>query len=190
MSKLIIRSQKGDEFKLNVTQFRSPMSAQISSVQTHTMLQHFPIRAGQPDIQFTVLFRSNNDKHDFQSFVRRHQVGARDDAEGEITLWWPQRNIENWTGYIMQFQVLERRFIYAPSAQFGVALVDSLLSQRTRLFSSGAQFLAILGPQDPDIYAITGVTSVDAMLTPPTMPSSARGGAGASGTASVPGGVR
>ena len=64
------------EFTLNVLQFRSPMSAAINSVQTRTMLQHFPIRCGQPDIEFTVQFARRQEKTVFQAFVREHQVKA------------------------------------------------------------------------------------------------------------------
>lgn len=163
------------------------MSAGITSVQTHEMTQHFPIRAGQPDIQFTVLFRSNEARQKFQSFVRKHQVNARNDIEGEVTLWWPERNIENWAGYIMDMQVAEKRFVYAPSLQFGVTLVTSLLSERTRLFSSGSAIDAILGKQNPILpseNAYQTGTGQDGMLKLPTSPS---GGVGGGGLASVSG---
>ena len=157
MSKLILTGYNGLEFELNVTQFRSPMSAQISSAQTRTMLQHFPIRCGQPDIQFTVQFPNLELKHRFQNFVRDHQIRARDITEdwgGHVTLFWPQRNIENWTGYITGFKVIERRFEYAPVVTFGVDLIDSLMSMRTTVSSSSARFEAIYGPQIPDYDAI------------------------------------
>ena len=177
MSQLVIKGHRGKEFKLNVTQFRSPMSASITSVQTRTMMQHFPIRAGQPDINFTVKFASNQDKHDFQAFERDHQINAQSHSgdktgdQGMITLWWPERNIENWTGYIVEFRVVEARFIYAPSVTFGVALIDSLMSARTTISSVGSGWTSIWGPQIPP-WQVTNPGEPDNALVPPTPPSS------------------
>lgn len=174
MSQLVVKGHAGKQFKLNVTQFRSPMSASIDSVQTKKMLQHFPIRAGQPDINFTCVFRNMEDKHLFQAFVRDHQVNAQTDTtelKGMVTLWWPERNIENWTGYIVEFHIVESRFIYAPKVTFGVFLVDSLMSERTRMASFGSLWTAILGPQIP-AYGGPGPLDIDAILRPPTPPSS------------------
>lgn len=147
MSRLQLTGHAGARFELNVTQFRSPMSAAINSVQTHTMLQHFPIRCGQPDIEFTCRFTSLDEKHQFQNFVRQHQVNAINDSKGNVTLFWPERNIENWTGFITNFAVNERRFEYAPQVTFGVDLVDSMMSERTSASSFGASFDAIFGSQ-------------------------------------------
>lgn len=171
MSQLLIKGHKGQEFKLNVIQFRSPMSAAIDSVQTKTMLQHFPIRAGQPDINFTCRFPSIQDKHLFQAFVRDHQINAQTDENGMVTLWWPERNIENWTGYIVDFRVREARFEYAPTATFGVALIASLMSERTKMSSFGSSWTSIWGPQIPP-YAGPGPLDIVNILRPPTPPSS------------------
>jgi hypothetical protein len=152
VSQLVLTGYDGREFKLNVVQFRSPMSSQITSVQTHTMLQHFPIRCGQPDIQFTVQFPNLDLKHRFQNFVREHQVKALEVTEnygGHVTLFWPQRNIVGYTGFITNFKVIERRFEYAPMVTFGVDLVDSLMSTRTQVSSTAPGFPAVYGPQIP-----------------------------------------
>ena len=173
MSKLVVKGHRGKQFKLNVTQFRSPMNAQITSAQTKTMLQHFPIRAGQPDINFTVKFRSQSDKHDFQTFVRDHQLNAQNEdgsLRTAVTLWWPERNIENWTGHIVEYRVVERGFRDpAPSVTFGVALIDSLMSEHTRLASFGSSWTAIWGPQIP---AYQGPLDDDSILRPPSPPTS------------------
>lgn len=150
MSQLLLTSHDGYQFALNVTQFRSPMSSGINSVQTHTMLQHFPIRAGQPDIQFTVLFRGQDEKHEFQNFVRQHQQQALTETPAnirDVNLLWPERNIMNWTGYITSFRVDERRFVTAQSVTFGVDLVNSLLSARTTVSSTGTPYQNVFGPQ-------------------------------------------
>lgn len=159
MSKMTLRGHRGVEFKLNVTQFRSTMSAAITSAQTRTMAQHFPVRAGQPDIQFTVQFRSIDDKHKFQNFVRDHQrysltadhsKAGRDQA-GMVTLTWPQRGIDGWQGYITSLSVREARFEYAPRITFGVLLIGSMLSIRTYVNSRGGNnYSDIIANQLPD----------------------------------------
>lgn len=154
MSKLILRGHNGAEFKMVVTQFSSPMSATINTVQTRRMAHHFPIRAGQPDIQFTAQFTSQDAKHEFQNFVRDHQMNALDDkytdsatSSGAVTLLWPERNIDSWTGYIVDVPVQEVRFDYAPKLTFGVMLVDSLMGQRTFGASLGSSADSIFGIQ-------------------------------------------
>lgn len=157
MSQLILRGHNGARFELNVTQFRSPMSASINSVQTRTMMHHFPIRAGQPDIQFTVHFASVEEKHKFQNFVREHQKNTQKAQytsgpleRGAVTLMWPERDILDWTGYIVSMPVREPRFEYAPKVTFGIALLDSLMSVTTTQASLGSSFWTIAGPQIPD----------------------------------------
>lgn len=156
MSQLVLRGHDGSRFDLNITQFRSPMSASINSVQTRTRQHHFPIRAGQPDIQFTAHFTSVDEKHRFQDFVREHQLHARMASygptstvyrRGAVTLMWPRRNIENWTGYITSLPVREPRFEYAPRVTFGVTLMDSLMSATTTQASLGNSWWSIRGPQ-------------------------------------------
>ena len=174
MSKMILRGHRGAEFKLNVTQFRATMTSQIDTVQTRTMAHHFPVRAGQPDIQFTAQFRSIDDKHAFQNFVRDHQRNSQVadqtpnhfDNSGMVTLFWPERGITNWTGYITSLPVREARFDYAPRVTFGVMLVGSMLSERTYTTSLGNAFdLSVianqLGPYVP---------RPEDFLRPPTVP--------------------
>lgn len=177
MSKLIVKGHDAKRFELNIIQFRSPMSAAINSVQTRTMMHHFPIRAGQPDIQFTAHFASIADKHEFQDFVRSHQRNALNDkygssstSSGAITLLWPERNIDNWTGYIISMPIREARFEYAPKVTFGVALVDSLMSERTFNLSLGNSFWTILG--DAISAYIPRPGDIDGLIQLPSVPSS------------------
>ncbi len=177
MSKLIVKGHDANRFELNVTQFRSPMSASINSVQTRKMMQHFPIRAGQPDIQFTVQFPSIDAHHKFRDFVRDHQRNALVDqygssaaSTGAVTLLWPERYINNWTGYIVSMPGREVRFEYAPRITFGVALVDSMLSSRTFNLSLGNSFWSVLG--DAISAYIPDANDIDGQLTPPSIPAS------------------
>lgn len=163
MSKLEVTGTGGVKFKLNITQFRSPMVSSINSAQTRTMLQHFPVRCDQPDIQFTTKFRDYAAKHQFQNFVRLHQIAARETPNvNMVYLWWPERGIENWSGYITGFNVAERRREIAPSVTFGVALVDSMMSRRTMITSVASFWDAIVGPQIPNY---------DPLLQPPVQTS-------------------
>jgi len=178
LSKLIIKGHDGNRFELNVVQFRSPMSARITTAQTRNMAHHFPIRAGQPDIQFTVVFRSISDHHDFRDFVRDHQRNALNDkyssasvSGGKITLLWPERDIINWTGYIVSMPVTEARFSYAPRVTFGVALMDSLMSERTFNASLGNDFWTVVG-QEIAAY-IPDPQDVSNSFKMPTLPSAA-----------------
>ena len=177
MSLLILRGHDGREFKLVITQFSSPMSATINSAQTRKMMNHFPIRAGQPDIQFTTQFTSLAERSDFYKFVRDHQLNALEDryndsasSTGVVTLMWPERDIKNWTGYIVDVPVEEARFDYAPRLTFGVMLVDSLLSARTFGASLGASADTIFGIQIPDY--IPDAEDISNWFQLPTLPAS------------------
>lgn len=176
MSQLIMIGQDGSEHKLNVTQFESVMSAQIDSVQTASILQHFPIRCGQPDIQFTVQFRGRAEHIAFQDFVLKHQRTSRvREGDGCVTLWWPQRNIENWTGFITEWRAVHRKGVYAPKVTFGVSLMDSLMSEKTTISSFASNWRSIWGPQvssyhDRDSWYEDAVAPDD-MLQQPSQPS-------------------
>ncbi len=179
MSKLTVRGHDGARFELNIVQFRSPMSASINSVQTRRMAHHFPIRAGQPDIQFTAHFASIQDKHDFQNFVRDHQLNTLNDryssasaSDGAITLSWPERDIKDWTGYIVTMPVREARFEYAPRVTFGVALMDSMMSERTYNSSMGSSFWSVVG-QVLSAY-IPDPEDIESFFQPPIPPASLR----------------
>lgn len=174
MSQMILRGHKGAEFKLNVTQFRSTMNADITTVQTRKMAHHFPVRAGQPDVQFTVQFRSIDDHHAFRDFVRDHQRNSQTadhsptarDNSGMVSLFWPERGIKDWKGYITSLPVREARFDYAPRLTFGVMLTTSMLTERTYNSSLGNSFfLSIIANQVPILNLIE-----DSFIQLPTTP--------------------
>lgn len=143
MSQLLIANNAAN-WKLNIIQFNSPIYNEVSSSQTKVMAMHFPIRCNQPEIQFNVQFRSENEYENFQRFVRAHQQDALQHAN-LVTLNWPERNINNWTGVIKKFQAGGKRFNFAPQASFTVDLVDSLVSSRMELVSEGLLWQTIYG---------------------------------------------
>lgn len=143
-------------WQMNVLTFSSPIYGSISSAQTKKMQMHFPIKSTQPELQLSVIFRSEKEFEDFQKFVRSHQQHSSADAS-LVTLSWPEFNINNWTGVIKNFRCGGMRRNYAPRATFTVDLVDSMVSSRTSSASLGV---------DPS--TIYGAGMPDGVLTPPS----------------------
>ena len=116
------------------------------------MLQHFPIRCGQPDIQFTCTFRS----HGPEAQVPELRARASDPRAGHqprttrrtSTCSGPNATSRTGPATSPAFKVVERRFEYAPVVTFGVDLVDSLMSQRDQgLLHQAVDIMAIISPQ-------------------------------------------
>lgn len=153
MSRLKLRGL-GETWDMNVLAFNAPIVSQITSVQTRPMLQHFPIKVNQPEIELTVMFNSEREFERFQAFVRRHQVNAQRLAtlgidQGLITLWWPEREIRNWTGVIQNFRAGGARRNYAPVVKISITLVTSMVATRTDIASWAMNFLTIAGFGSP-----------------------------------------
>ncbi|QDH91756.1 hypothetical protein SEA_PHRAPPUCCINO_81 [Mycobacterium phage Phrappuccino] len=140
----------GVEHTLACTSFQTTLFSEMSTVQTKEMQQHFPIKAQQPAVTFNVVFPSERDFEDFQKFVRRHQQAALHSwPNPQITLWWPERNIQNWTGIIKDFRAGGQRFNPMPRAQLSVDLIDSVYSTRTELASMAQTIWAVAGYGSP-----------------------------------------
>jgi len=180
VSQLRLTSRYAGTFYMNVTSFQSPIFQSIVGVQTKTMHHWFPIKTNQPEIQFSVQFANEHDYEKFQQYVRNSQVASLVQSEQPwVTLWWPERSIQNWTGFIKEFQCGGERFDPAPKASFTVELVESMVSQRAVLSSVGADFWNLLGVELP---------WVDKILQQPVPPSSqARGSDEAAPTSRPPG---
>lgn len=148
MSRLLI-STSSAAWQMNVLSFSSPIYGTVTSAQTKKMAMHFPIKYTMPEIQFSVVFRSEKEFEDFQQFVRAHQQDASANAN-LVTLYWPQFDITNWTGVIKSFRCGGMRRNYAPKASFTVDLVDSLASSRTDAASLGVDPATIYGAGMPD----------------------------------------
>lgn len=121
-------------------------------MQTRKTQRHFPIKANQHVADFLVQFRSEGEYEDFQQFVRDNQVDAlRDGRTPGVQLWWPERNINNWTGVIKgPFRAGGMRFNPSPRAEFTVDLIDSMVSTRTFASSFAATWQTIAGLGSPD----------------------------------------
>ncbi len=142
----------GLSIELNCLQFSSPLMSSISSMQTRTSQRHFPVKANQHVADFLVQFRNEKEYEDFQQFVRDNQVDAlRNGRTPGVQLWWPERNINNWTGVIKgPFRAGGMRFNPSPRAEFTVDLIDSMVSTRTFASSFASTWQTIFGAGSPD----------------------------------------
>lgn len=147
MSHLYVRSPTlGVEFKLNCLAFSTILSSQMSSVQTKKMMHHFPIKAQQPEVSFDLIFSSEKEYERFWRFTRAHQQAAINSwPNPEVTLWWPERDIVNWSGLIKNFRAGGARRNYTPRAKLTVDLINSVFTQRTDIASIASTIWAVAG---------------------------------------------
>jgi hypothetical protein len=140
MSQLQILTNNFGNFNLNVLSFSSPMSSSIGGAQTKRNKRWYPNKVGQPDLQLSVQFVSEKDYETFQEFVLASQKWVLEVSTGApmVYLNWPERNINNWSGIIKEFQGGGQRANPAPRADFSVELVDSFVSAYTEQGSIGA----------------------------------------------------
>jgi hypothetical protein len=151
MSRLVIKTTYAGDFTMNVLKFSAPMFGTMLSGQTKRATMYFPIKAQQPELELDVIFVSVAEYMRFQDFVRATQLnGLSNDVEPGITLWWPQRNITNWTGVIRNFRAGGERFVYAPKARLTIDLIDSFVSTRTTITSVAPIFDTVYGLGMPD----------------------------------------
>lgn len=143
MSQLIVTSNI-QQFTMNVTGFSSPIYGSISSAQTNTEAVYFPTKMSQPDIQFDVQFASVADFTNFGLFVHNHQQNALL-TSNPVTLNWPERNINNFSGFIQKFQTGGAKALYAPTGRFVVSLVSSTVSSRTIVASIANPWFTVYG---------------------------------------------
>jgi len=141
MSQMRLTCEGVGSIMIKSTGFRSPMTGTISSAQTKMMLQHFPVRASQQNIVFNVITNGWPELRKIQDFVRAHQRRAMATAaHPEIILWWPERGIQNWSGFIEKMPAGDKRFNIAPKFDLEFFLVDSLLSEKTYGSSLASDF--------------------------------------------------
>jgi hypothetical protein len=143
MSQLIVTNLT-QQFTMNVTGFSSPIYGSISSAQTNSMAVYFPTKMSQPDIQFDVQFASIIDFTAFSLFVNGHQQTALLTST-PVMLNWPERNINNFTGFIQKFQAGGAKAIYAPTARFTVSLINSTVSTQTIVASVANPWFTVYG---------------------------------------------
>lgn len=172
MSKLRMMSQGlGTSYDLNVLAFTAPIRANITTVQTRLMTQHFPVKVDQPEVEFDVIFRSEQEFEKFQAFVRAHQLKALTNfTHPGVTLFWPERDIRNWTGLIKQFVAGGARRNYAPHAKINISLIDSFVAKRTDVMSAVSVWQTIVGQGMLD--GILSLPTLGNLVRDPTLGSS------------------
>jgi len=146
VSQLRVSGVGQPDFYLNVVSFNSPISGEIRGVQTKTQAQYFPIKAFQPDLVCSVVFPSEAVWEQWQDWARTNMVNSQSSNSTGlpgVTLNWPERNINNWTGIIPVTKAGGMRWNYAPRTQVEFQLVVSLVSnlQVFQSFASGWQGL-------------------------------------------------
>lgn len=162
---------------LRVIQFNSPMVGTFSTSQTKQSRHHWPIKAAQAQLQLQVQFRNWDEYDRLQKFVRAHHKRSLLTVQyPEVTLYWPERNINNWTGLIQKLEAGDERFNIAPRAVIGVVLIDSMLSDKTFSASMGESYVKWYESDigDPDIQP----PPTTSRPTIPAPPESNEGGTG------------
>lgn len=127
------------EYVAKVLSFSSDSNANINSVQTQRMQQHFPFKVVQPNLSLTLQMRDKHESYRFQRFVRISQGSALSRAS-LVNLFWPQRSMNDWKGVIMSVQAGEKVGDTSPVLMVEITLVDSMVSQRTWASSEGSDF--------------------------------------------------
>lgn len=164
MSNLRMSCEGLGSIDVRVTKLSTPLAGTIVSAQAKTMLQHFPIKSSQQSLVLDFITNGWPEMNRIQNYIRQHQVRAMSGSatRPEIYLWWPQRGINNWSGFIPKMPAGDRRFNPTPQGRLEFLLIDSLLSEKTFTSSIASDFRSLFNsdigrPSDPD----------DAIFTPP-----------------------
>jgi hypothetical protein len=178
MSQLRVSAQGQPDFFLNVTDFDSPVYGEMNSAQTKSQVQYFPIKAYQPELVCNVMFPSEFLWEQWQTWVRQNMINSQNsNSTGNpgVTLNWPQRNINNWTGIIAAAKAGGMRQNYTPRVRVEFQLVASLVSNLGVFASFGSVWQSITGSN-----AVGSV--IDSLFT---LPASFLGGSTTPGNANI-----
>lgn len=150
MSQLKVSANGQTDFYLNVLSITSPIYGQMNAAQTKGQIQYFPIKVHQPEVQFNLIFPNETTWEDWQVWVRTNMVNSQsaNNIVGNVgvTLNWPQRSINDWSGVIQKQKAGGRRWNYTPRDSVTVQLANSLVSQTTTFGSFGVSaWQAIFG---------------------------------------------
>lgn len=141
MSLLKLSNSSVGTFNLHVTSFTTPLRGQIESSQTKKAQHHYPRKAGQQQLALQCVFPSTRNYMEFQTFVRRSHTNAIGTTlNPELSIWWPERGMDGWSGVITSIQAGDERFNHVPQAQIEMLLVDSMLSHKTFASSYAGAF--------------------------------------------------
>jgi hypothetical protein len=148
VSQLRVSGQGQQDFYLNVLSFDTPITGEMNSAQTKSQVQYFPIKAFQPELSCNVIFPSEALWEQWQAWVRQNMLNAqKSNSTGNpgVTLNWPERNINNWTGVIGAAKAGGMRRNYTPYTQIEFQLVVSLVSNLDIFASFASGWKGIFG---------------------------------------------
>lgn len=170
MSRLRLRTKGFQELTLNVVSFMTPIFAATSSSQTQSSEQHHPVRCQQPNIRFDVIFRNEREFEAYQTFIRTIQIkllrGKDPNDVAVVTLWWPERNINNWQGLIKSADGGGQRYNWTPQTVIEVEIIKGMVAQQASLFSFGTEFDAIFGGDRNTLPSADSLLSTPAPVAP------------------------
>ncbi|HEX4715878.1 MAG TPA: hypothetical protein VH164_13220 [Ktedonobacteraceae bacterium] len=148
MSQLRVSGTGQQDFFLNVLNFDSPVMGEMNSGQTKTQVQYFPIKAFQPELVCNVIFNSETTWEAWQAWARTNMVNTQNSnntGNPGVTLNWPERNINNWTGIIPAAKAGGMRRNYTPRTRVEFQLIVSLVSNLGIFSSFGSAWQGIFG---------------------------------------------
>jgi hypothetical protein len=148
MSQLRVSGTNQPDFYLNVLNFDAPITGELNSAQTQSQVQYFPIKAFQMELVCDVIFPSENLWQQWQAWVRQNMINSQNSnttGNPGVTLNWPQRNINNWTGVIPSAKAGGMRANYAPRTRVEFQLIVSLVSNLNIFSSFGSAWQGLFG---------------------------------------------
>ena len=130
MSQLRVSGVGQSDFYLNVLSFDSPVFGEMNSGQARSAIQYYPIKAYQPELSCEVIFPSEVIWQAWQIWSRQNMINAQTagTSNGSVSLNWPERSINDWTGIICATKAGGRRANYTPRTTVQFQLVISLVS--------------------------------------------------------------
>lgn len=141
MSRLRMSSPDIGSLDVKVTRFNTQLTGDMRSSQTKYALHHYPIKPSHLSLILEVVFNGWPEYRTMQEYVRNHHIRAlRTVQQPEITLYWPERGIDNWSGVVKRMEAGDERFNPAPKSTLEILLIDSMIGEKTWTSSFGEDF--------------------------------------------------
>lgn len=144
----------GVTYTAKVLAFNTVMVSSIQSVQTKRYLQHFPIKVEQPSLSLVLQTRGVREAQSLARLVRRHHEQALSGDPQPAIFSWPERGIDDWSGFILACDMGESVSDPFPHISLEVQLVDSMVSRRTWNSSTASPVEAIYQGEIPDLPSL------------------------------------
>jgi hypothetical protein len=128
-------------------------SASIQSSQNRLQLNHYPYRAVQKGMNFTIKCRSEQEWQDLKELIRKHQYDAltqETTSNGFFTLIWPEQDM-NYTILVKASPGGSQRFQYSPTLAISADFIsDNIFTEATDFTAAGSDFDTIRAIVDLD----------------------------------------